>query len=234
MTLRVPTVGLLALLIGLTPAMGETMTAQFDRIASGTWNDLYLQDYGKTAAGLLQFKEYEDGVYTGQDMLSFCIELTETVPRNKDILFEFVDPSLAPSSDPMGADRADLLTAWFGQFSQGTQAEDWNDISAVAFQLGAWEIVHEENIEDIGDLYTGTLMIDDIQSGDDSLASAAMADDWFASLDAQGPRANLLALRSETYQDQAVVHIPEPCTITLLGIGGLALAIRFQRQRLHL
>jgi hypothetical protein len=184
-----------------------------------------LSDIGTVWGGGLSGVTGRTGVYswtnaggTGLGTLvpdwGFCIELIRgpytgwhnVIPLNE-----------APNSKPMGA-KADLIRELWGRhFNPTWTAPGGNTQMAEAFGTAIWEIIYE------------TDPTWDVTSGPGFYATGieqyATANAWLNELDGTGPRANLAAISTLDGQDY-VVQVPEPATITLLGLGALSLLRR--------
>jgi hypothetical protein len=118
-------------------------------------------------------------------------------------------------------------------FVSGQPANTPENIAALAFDFAMYEINYDFN----GTLSSLNLDADTFKANQGATNPAAavdMARDWLAGLvmpeNYSGPLANLLALSSCTKQD-LIVEVPEPASVSLLLLGGLAL-VRRRRTRM--
>jgi len=189
------------------------------------YGGVYMLD--KTA-GTGQGNLWPDGLIGG-----FCIELHQWAPsttiKYDVVALEEVNNSFMGSS--LGTAKADYLAELWGRFYN----PDWADggpysseekSKAEAFAAAVWEIVYE-------DMPTSPLNWDvtvDSSGGTHGFfalnCDTATANSWLHALDGTGPKAELLAFVNQGKQD-FIVQVPEPATVCLLGLGGLA----FLRKR---
>lgn len=172
----------------------------------------------------------------GEHFISFCIEATEGLSANVPYEYNVVDPANAPNVGwtQMGSEKADMLARWFGAYYQGNSLDDWDPIEAMAFQMGIWEIIAEDENNPL-DLVSGKLQINNQTN------ARAIAQNWLddpAWKEADAKRLSLIALTSPltepmTYiQDQilvvptavpSVVPLPAPLLAGGLLLGGVGL-----------
>jgi len=164
---------------------------------------------------------------------AFCIE-TQTVGIGSTYAYTVVDPWEVPvplgpadqSQGPMGVAKANYLREfWALAFGSVT-----NNVTAAAFQLGAWEIVFEDlpTTPPTGwDVTTGKFSAR-LDAGDPT-AAINQANAWLALVNGTGPKATLYGLKSDSAQDQIVS--PEPATLVLMALGGVGLLARRRRGK---
>jgi hypothetical protein len=187
-----------------------------------------LSDIGTIGgSGLLSLSGYKEvtcftGVYSwtnaggtglGVDVpgWGFCIELVIGAPSG---LYNVIPLDEASNSKPMGAKANLIRELWGRHFDPTWTASGGNKQMAEAFGAAIWEIINE------------TDSTWDVTSGPGFYAKgieqAATANAWLNELNGTGPRASLAAISTVDGQDY-VVQVPEPATVCLLGLGGLAL-----------
>lgn len=151
---------------------------------------------------------------------SVCIDLMQNSTGNSQV-YNVQMPAEAPvPGTAMGAAKAALLAELWGRYFH-SEAESVGG-KAEAFSAAVWEIVFESDL--LLDVTVGSgFSCTDLGTG-----MAVLANEWLASLDGTGPVASLRALTSETYQDY-LVEVPEPATLCVLAMGGLAVLGRRQR-----
>lgn len=171
-------------------------------------------------------------VVNGGKFITFCIEILETIPGGATVNYESINLADAPNNNgaqgPMGAAKAALIRAWFGNYWQGEVA-NWTLDEARAFQLGLWEIVYENS---------GTVGVFSAGGGTfyrtgGSTGGVGLAEFWFQNLDLSKTR-HVFALSTPTTnpatairQDQ--VTVPEPGTMLLVASGIAAMGWKRRR-----
>ncbi len=163
----------------------------------------------------------------------FCIELHQwasTDALKYDVVkLEEVNNSFMGGI--LGTAKANYLAELWGRFYSPAWADGGSYSSeerskAEAFAAAVWEIVYE-------DMPTSPLNWDvsvDGSSGSHGFyaqnVDAVTANNWLHALNGLGPKADLRAFVNQGKQD-FIVQVPEPATVCLLGLGGLA----FLRKR---
>jgi hypothetical protein len=163
----------------------------------------------------------------------FCIELHQWSPdttlKYDVVALHEVNNSFMGGT--MGLEKADYIAELWGRFYNPAWAnggpyssEEIN--KAEAFAAAIWEIIYE-------DLPTSPLGWDvtvDGSTGSHGFYAQnfdwAVANSWLHALTGCGPKAQLMAVVNDGKQD-FIIQVPEPTTIFLLGLGGLA----FLRKR---
>ena len=149
----------------------------------------------------------------------FCIDLAQSTSSSFRT-YNVVSPTSAPVPATYGqitAAKLEYLSELLGRFystalTSGALAE--------AMSAAVWEIVYEPYQADASN-YDVTVWNGTANSFKCINADTATANYWLSLLDGTGPKANLRALTNECYQD--FLTVPEPATITILGLGILAL-----------
>lgn len=140
-----------------------------------------------------------DGVIKG-----FCIDLFQNTASGYK-WYNIVDVMSAPvPHGAMGAAKKDALSELLGRYYSTAET---SGRLAEAMSAAVWEIIYET-----GDEW-------DVTSGWGFRASwvdSETANEWLASLDGTGPRAEIIAFSNGCYQD---FMVPEPATVVLLGLG---------------
>jgi hypothetical protein len=166
----------------------------------------------------------------------FCIELSELAPT-KLSTYDVVMPQDSPKptyflGSYIGPVKAEYLSELWGKFFDpnwvgiGPFSPQQNS-KAEAFAAAVWEIIYE----DLPSSPAGWNVTEDGTSGNRGFyctnADTVTANNWLHSLNGTGPKTQLLALVCDGKQDYITASppagIPEPATIALFGIGGLAL-----------
>ncbi len=167
----------------------------------------------------------------GNQFISFCIDIFEHIKTTGVTSYNVVDPAAAPNNYAMVADKAGLLSHWFGKYYQGNTLDQWTKNEARAFQMGVWEIVFDD-LNLIGDVFAGSFFVNGPNT------ARALAQNWFDDLTWKtGKTLDLVAMSTPSgpavgrYQDQIVV-VPVPAAVYpgLILLTGLA-ASRKLRQR---
>ncbi len=179
-----------------------------------TWSDgHYGSGYGvESTGGISTFSKDASTGFGNQlnDPLSLgCIEIA-------------VDASTtAPATYEIYACTNNLLSELWGRFY--TEALT-SAAKAEVFSACIWEI-----IEDEGDLDVTTwnsMLMTGFKCTDLAASGATLANQWLGSLNGDGPMADLVCLRSDSYQD-FVTEVPEPATVSMLGL----MSVGFLRRR---
>ena len=195
--------------------------------------------FGSYVRGGVYVLDKTDGTGQGDDLWSdgpiesFCIELSQWSPKNPHE-YDVVMPEEAQRptyflGGPIGPDKAEYLSELWGRFFD----PDWagfgpftfqQNREAKAFAAAIWEIIYE----DLPASPAGWNVIIDGTFGPRGFRCSDVdtytANQWLHALDGTGPKADLRAFLNGCKQDFIVrVHMPEPVTITLLGLGALSL-----------
>jgi hypothetical protein len=192
---------------------------------TSVYGGVYMLD---KSAGTGQGNLWPNGLIGG-----FCIELHQWAPETT-LKYDVVALHEVNNSfmgGTMGLEKAGYIAELWGRFynpawaSGGTYSGE--EISkAEAFAAAIWEIIYE-------DLPASPLSWDvtvDGSTGSHGFYAQnvdwAVANSWLHALTGCGPKAQLMAVVNGGKQD-FIIHAPEPTTICLLGLGGLA----FLRKR---
>jgi hypothetical protein len=168
-------------------------------------------------------------------MPSFCIELNEQAPdcsrtyevvRPKDVYNNFLD-------EHIGSTKANYLRELWGRFYNpawaiGGPYTTQQNTDAEAFAAAVWEIVYEN----LPGSPAGWNVTVDGTSGPKGFrctnVDSAKANGYLHSLTGCGPKADLYAFVNCGSQDY-IVQVPEPATITLLGLSTILGLMRRKR-----
>jgi hypothetical protein len=192
-----------------------------------------LSDTGNLWGGGLSGGLYYTGIYSwtnegGTDLgalvpnWGFCIELTQgpyTGWQNVISLDEAPQPVTAVT--PMGSVKADRIRELWGRNFDPSWTTGANRQMAEAFGAALWEIVFET--DSTWDVTSGAGFHATIEQ-------AATSNLWLSQLNGDTTyfANNLVATSAPTGQDYLVQlpHMPEPVTVSLLGLGALSLLRR--------
>jgi hypothetical protein len=147
----------------------------------------------------------------------FCIELTQEPYNGWQNVIPLNEASLpAAYGTPTGTTKANYIRELWGRDFDPAWITGANRQMAEAFGVAIWEIIYE----------TGPKW--DVTSGPGfhatGIEQAATANLWLSQLNGDTRYfANNLVATSSPYGQDYVVQIPEPATITILGLGALAL-----------
>jgi hypothetical protein len=164
----------------------------------------------------------------------FCVELNETAPTQISRYGVGMPEDMVNSytGGTVGTARSNYLRELWARYYDPAWAKSGSTTqqnrNAAAFAAAVWEIVYEDvpssparwNVTTDGTSGIGGFIALNVDS--------ATANKWLHSLGG-GPKANLRVLTNNGAQNY-LVSVPEPATIVLLGLGGLALIRRRRPQ----
>lgn len=173
-------------------------------------------------------------VTTGEDLVSYCIELDEYTPQN---LGTYAETGLGSI---LSTARVNALAELFEDHGEQSMAfsspgDDGDLTEAAAMQMAVWEIVSEA-AEGTWDVLAGTTSFEARSGTNSNLFSDAlsMAQDWLNNLDGVFDAASLdriVAITSDGNQDQIImVPLPPPLAFAGMGILGVIAARRRTRR----
>ncbi len=157
---------------------------------------------------------------------AFCMELPQA-PSNSWRDYEVWPVSDAsnpgqhvPGSE-VGTSKAGYLAELWGRYYDDALLSGSN---AEAFSAAVWEIIYEA-LPSTSSNWDVTVWNETASSFKASNVDTALANQWLHSLDGTGPKADLVSLTNSSHQD-FLVEVPEPTSLALIGVGGLALLRR--------
>ncbi len=155
----------------------------------------------------------QDGV---DDLFTFCIETSQSVPGNASSNSYMVDPVAAGS--PL-----DLL----GDYYYASAIQPGNNTEAGAFQLATWELTPGD-----GDLSTPPTT----SSGSYTAAAVALATTWLANVTGGSltdiVETQLVTLKNGSFQDQVtqITAVPEASALIVSSFVGGAIGLVLYRR----
>jgi hypothetical protein len=197
-----------------TCAQADTITADFAGVSPGETVSVNLGglDFRNINAGFFNWTNVTPPTsFLAPSFQSFCAELNVGVQPTT----TFTITPLQPRYSDTVASR---LREFWGENFAGIGADATR---AAAFQLGIWEIVHEDG--NALDLSSGNFQATASPNGN---AAINLAQSWLNNVNGQGTFAdNLLLLDADGSQDQIVQPpvVPVPPSVILGGIGLIGL-----------
>jgi hypothetical protein len=205
-------------------AHAETISADFAGVGPGETVSVTLDGvpFKNISAGYFNWTNVNPNTtFLGSAFQSFCVELNVGVAASTTFTFTPLQPRYTDT-------QTSRLREYFGENFANAGS---NATTAAAFQLGLWEIVHENSGS--LNLSTGNYTAD---SSPNNNAAINLAQSWLNALDGQGTfEDNLIVLDSAGSQDQIVrtPMVPVPPSVILGGMGLISLVgYGIRRRRL--
>ena len=211
-------------------ASAGLVTATFNNVAPGAvvnYTLLSPSGGGGTHAGRFNWTvDANTGASLGPTFTAFCIELTQNVGFNQQVIYTETALALAPAPpqapfSPMGLSKAAQIARIITVFN--ADLTDTPEIRAAAAQVAIWETVYETNLSMDASSGNGNFYL---SSSSADATIAAKANSYLASQVFAAQTVGLYALTSNTAQDMLV---PTPGALALLGMGGLVATRRRRR-----
>jgi hypothetical protein len=226
-----------AMLAGGASARADTVTAHLDSVDMTTFTITVVNSTGTHTetggAGMFHWTGVAGNPSPLQgNFFSFCTDIKDYISIGGTYTYDLSPLGEAPKVNGsgsgtnedlgggMGADKANVLSLLFGQHL----ADVHDTATAGAFQAAIWEVVYDDYSSDLSKYDVLTLDPSDVKVGfkvnSPSGTLTTTANAWLQGLDINGPKLNLGAITSDTFQDQIVV-IPVP----LPAAAGAGLAL---------
>ena len=211
---------------GLDIYIGQTVNAKLDSILV----DPKVGGIDVTYNGTVYGPAYDDRIWAG----CYVIDVENIV---EDYAGFCMDVTLDPAQSSFVSHTAMSVSSDF-EYMWGTYYDDIFDgagndsVEAAAFQLAVWEIVHEgSGTYDVstGDFYLSALNTGSANNNGATMASLIAQANIYLDSGSWTTRATLAALTADGYQP-LLVAIPEPATMSLLALSGMAM-LRGRRKR---
>lgn len=165
----------------------------------------------------------------------FCIELQEPAPHAT-YTYDVVMPEDVYNNytgEVLGTTKANYLRELWARYydpawASGSYSEQDN-LAAEAFAAAVWEIVYEKLPASAADwdvTIDGTPGLGGFQAENLDFETA---NKWLHTLTGSGAKADLRVIVNDGHQEY-LVAVPEPATVILLGLGGLASVIGRRRR----
>jgi len=160
---------------------------------------------------------------------AFCIELVQASPSSY-VPYDVVMPKDAPDPGeyvpgPMGFVKQEYLRELWGRhYDTATTSGEYAEVFSACIK----EIEYEDNAS-VWDVTT--IGSPDGRGYRCAGTDTVLANQWLASLDGTGPKADLRALTNPDYQDFLVEVVPEPTSVTLMLTGSVLVGLVGTRRR---
>lgn len=169
------------------------------------------------------------------NFIAFCLEPRESISLNSTYTWEVGDLTDAPTSlKGMSPEQANQIRTVIA-LAYPTFGDSLTPLMAVAIQVALWEIVEETS--GTWDVTSGSIRF----RNPSEAGALKMAQSLLDTIDQKGPYPdNLFALTLSGNQDLLIQiartaentsHAPEPATLSMLGLGLLALGVTKRKRK---
>ena len=206
---------MLVIATSASASLGTVTISYVNNLTDGQMTTWSSGNYGKNSTGGISTFSKDASTLLGNqlsDPLSLaCIEIA-------------VDASTtAPATYEIYACTDNLLSELWGRFytealTSGAKAE--------VFSACIWEIMGSDSVLDVtGWQSSSGFKCTNLSPSINGINGATLANQWLDALNGDGPMADLVCLRNDTYQD-FVTEVPEPATVSMLGLMSIGLLRR--------